>query len=69
MLLTADGPFEENMTATNMRRFFEGVSKPPSKKKKVKLKREPLPTRKNVSVPSCLYGKKAHRGLFYARSH
>ena len=71
MLLTADGPFEENMckTATNMWRFIEGVSKPLAKKEKSETQREPLPTRKNVSVPSCLYGKKAHRGLFYARSH
>ena len=43
MLLTAGGPFEENMTATNMWRFFEGVLKPSAEKKKVKLKREPLP--------------------------
>ena len=45
MLLTAGGPFEEKMTVTNMWRFLEGVSKPPAKKRKVKLKPEPLPTR------------------------
>ena len=34
------------------------------KKLKVKLKQEPLSTRKNISVPSCLPGKKMYRGSF-----
>lgn len=38
------------------------------KKTKLKLKQELLPTRKNVNIPSSLYGKKTDRGLFLCRS-
>jgi len=62
----------ENVTVTKMWRFVEGVSQILAKEKlKVRLRQEPLPTKKNINrrlflcQPRSPHPKKLHQGAKY----